>query len=142
MPQSSTQFTVIPSLPKKFVTQEDLDALYEECVQHEDDQDYNEPSWYFYGDESFGDNDRIVEVFQRILARIEYPVVIRIEAALTCSKMIPGSFGGFACVITKDEEFWYGTSGWMYETMNRLSEDGKVKFDDEDDKLLGGTKHG
>lgn len=74
--------------------------------------------YLFYEDGSL--TPSVAAVFQEILCGLdagEYPHLVW-EGAYTCSKMRPGEFGGWACVITRDDIYWSSTQDWIDEITN------------------------
>jgi hypothetical protein len=61
-------------------------------------------------------------IFQDIVKRSSLDHV-EVEAAWTCSKMRPDGFGGAATLITADDIQSVSTTGWLEETIARLSRD-------------------
>jgi hypothetical protein len=83
--------------------------------------------WYLYveeglgacWDEETGERIEYEQVLQDVLKRagdeLDY---LTIEAALTCDKMRPDGFGGFAVFITAEEIDDWSTNGWLMRKMS------------------------
>lgn len=75
-----------------------------------------DPSKYYVFCEN-GLDDVGARVLQHILKDLdpeEYPKLV-VEGAYYCSKLRPGEFGGWACVIWRDRIEWGGTQAWIEE---------------------------
>jgi hypothetical protein len=119
------QATVQPELPASIFTQQEL-AKLAQCGLH------NEPEGdllYFFAEEYFCEEDddehgrriNCLELFQAKLQSLDpasYPH-IAIDGASTCSTMLPGDFGGFACFITRDEVRSTFTWQWLHREKAR-----------------------
>lgn len=57
---------------------------------------------------------------QCVLKHSNLDLLVHMEVAYTCSKPIPDSFGGGACVITRKEIAWMETVTWLAKTEARL----------------------
>lgn len=69
----------------------------------------------------YGANDSTVRVLQWILKQLPEEIThLSLEGAFTCSKLMPGEFGGFACFITRDWVQWSGTQSWLRGMENLL----------------------
>ena len=121
MADNYTQMTVSPCIPKRFVTEKEMDLLHDEGLSHEELTEEGNKKYYFYCQDGCGENENIVEIFQAIIKRskgkLKYVVI---EGAYTCSKIRPGEFGGFACLITKDKDEWFDTGSWLQRQIAKL----------------------
>jgi hypothetical protein len=108
------QATFVPYIPVKYVTMEDLEHL----SQYGIDWEYmvKEEAYYFFVTDGW-DEDECVYRFQEILRRIPEEEIgcIAMDAAYTCSKMLPGEFGGVGMVIYRDDLKATNTGEWVYE---------------------------
>lgn len=125
-------------IPEACITPDELEVLSEFNYAHYLDP---ERGYYFYSDDPLTscaipkalaakvylavppdeyegvdvEEEHLHEMLRRILARggAGCPKYICIEAALTCSKMLMGEFGGFAVFITAEKVEYLSTSLWL-----------------------------
>jgi len=83
---------------------------------------------YAYFENGFGCEH--AEVLRQWLPFLE-TTFIEVEAAVTCSKMRQGEFGGCACFITKDDIEWCSTSSWLMERRASLRQPPSEPSDEE-----------
>ena len=106
-----------------------FDDIWPNVVKERDFDVY----YLFYEDGALAPS--VAGVFQEILCGLdagEYPYLVW-EGAYTCSKMRPGEFGGWACVITRDDIYWSSTQEWIENITN--GETGKKQNDLNLDEL-------
>jgi hypothetical protein len=80
------------------------------------------PSCYVFG--TNGLDDWTLGVLQNWLKGQDDEEYITIEGAVTCNKVRPGQFGGFALIITKDSIHTFSTGQWISQTLHQLRSDG------------------
>jgi len=124
-------------IPAKFVTENDLLVLAACGFEYETYKRENEEKgYYFFAEEGmrsaiglpeeiegdYSDEDQWIAVFQDILGRsrkANQPIGhIDINASLSCSKMRPDGWGGFALFIEEDDVKETNTAGWLMEQAN------------------------
>lgn len=80
--------------------------------------------YYLYTEDGAGGGlARILQDILRGLSPEEYPY-ITIEAAMWCSKVRPGEFGGWAAFITRQAIEYSGTGSWLDSRVQRWKKEG------------------
>ncbi len=82
--------------------------------------------YYLYTEHGSGPCAGLDGVLQNILRGLspeEYPY-ITVEAAMWCSKVRPGEFGGWASFITRQEIEYSGTGSWLGSRTRRWRKEG------------------
>lgn len=90
--------------------------------------------YYLYTEHGSGGGglERILQNILRGLSPEEYPY-IKVEAAMWCSKVRPGQFGGWASFITREGIEYSGTGSWLDSRVQRWKKEGHP---------FKGVKHG
>lgn len=84
---------------------------------------------------SFYEQDEIyISAFQRIIARSADINYVRIEGASTCDRMRPGSHGGFAIFITKDDVQSMSTASFLDQCEDEMASDATAAQQGDDNE--------
>ena len=122
-----------PMIPKRLVTEEDLDLLDAFNIKVYPEKSNNEESHYFFAPEWSGSaymekdgkdielsEDDIFACFQKIIRRSNGEIPwVSLELGYSCSKDRPDGYGGYAVFITADDVQYSSTSQWLEQ---RISE--------------------
>jgi len=143
MANNYAQATMSPVIPLTEEQLEGIAALKRVLVDGEDDENALAGRWCaefdITEDDEFPDVDEVEPgsyylyyeegsltpgvsmVMQDILRGLDENDVPHLiwEGAYTCSKMRPGEFGGWACVITREDIQWFSTNAWIREVTKR-----------------------
>ena len=121
MADNYSEMTVSPCIPKELVTTKELELLKDEGFSYKEINEQRTMKYYFFNEEGDGDDMNIVKAFQAIIKRSHGKLkYVALEGAYTSSKMRPGEFGGFACLITKEADEWFNTGSWLKTRIEEL----------------------
>lgn len=75
---------------------------------------------WIYSDGDTANVEALADFLAIFLEKFRPDDIIWFEWANTCSKLVLGSFGGGACVVSKEGQKFFDTFDWAYETQEEI----------------------
>lgn len=127
MADNYNQMIIAQSIPRDLINVED-----EEFLQLFGIEIYKNPNGYYLYAEDYSsfaedetgkefDEEDLINFLQRLIIKSDGELrYIAMEGALTCSKMRPGKFGGYAIFVTEDNVEYVSTGQWISDRIYKL----------------------